>query len=115
MYLCFGYQNKEKAFKIVNDTVEARLNISSSVDNFHHDDMLDKMIRDMNDNKSVTKDVIPHILFGISMAVFEAIPAVLTFALKFISENPDVLQELIVRYSTTLQIYVTRLGIIFCL
>ena len=60
-------------------------------------DFLDQAINDMASEKFLTEDFIAELAFGILFAAFESVSTTLTLALKFLSENPLVLEELTVR------------------
>ena len=61
-----------------------------------HEDMLDQAINNMNKEKFLSKDFLVRWVFGVSFATFEVISIALSLALKFIVDNPTVLQELTV-------------------
>lgn len=63
-------------------------------------DFLDQAINDMASEKFLTEDFIAELAFGILFAAFESVSTTLTLALKFLSENPHVLEELTVTTGT---------------
>jgi len=60
-------------------------------------DFLDQAINDMASEKFLTVDFIAELAFGILFAAFESVSTTLTLAIKFLAENPLVLEELTVR------------------
>lgn len=81
--------------KTIKEMVKSRIEASHG-NIIQEDDLLNDMIKDMNTEKFLTLEFITQLLFGLTFATFQTIPTILAFALKFISEDKDVLQELIV-------------------
>ncbi|KAI3446076.1 hypothetical protein Pfo_002741 [Paulownia fortunei] len=96
-YKCL--KDKEKVLKSVREVVQARLSSPQNI----QDDLLSEMIKDMNTVNFLTQEFITQLLFSLSFATFQTIPAMLAFALKFISENPAVLRELIAEHEEILR------------
>ncbi|KAG8368270.1 hypothetical protein BUALT_Bualt15G0027800 [Buddleja alternifolia] len=97
-----GLKDKERVLKIIRDIVHSRV-ASPLQNNINEDDMLSKMIKDMKSVDFLTEEFITQLLFGLSYTVFSSVPTVLGFAMKFISENPAVLRELIVEHEEILK------------
>ena len=68
-------------------------------------DLLDKLVDDAKKEKFLSDDYIVIFVFGILLASFETISTATTLALKFLTEHPLAMQELIVsdNYLTTLK------------
>ncbi|KAK4477268.1 hypothetical protein RD792_016482 [Penstemon davidsonii] len=85
-------KDKEKVVNIIRDIVKERKEKNNTI----KDDLLGRMIKDMKNYNFLTEELITQLLFGFLFVSFESVPSVLLFALKFISENPNVLHELTV-------------------
>ncbi|GER50382.1 cytochrome P450 [Striga asiatica] len=85
-------KDKEKALDTVRKIVIER--IASPRNN--HGDVLDEMVNDMKTVKFLTPEYIAQFLFSLSFAAFQTISGMLTHAVNFVTQNPAVLQELIV-------------------
>ncbi|KAL7118836.1 hypothetical protein ACP275_02G026000 [Erythranthe tilingii] len=86
-------KNKEKVMEMLREAVNARLALQRDDKD---DDLISKMIKDINIVDFVTPEYIAQILFGLLFTMFQTLPLLLVFILKFISENPAVVGELIV-------------------
>ncbi|GFQ07912.1 mediator of RNA polymerase ii transcription subunit 13, partial [Phtheirospermum japonicum] len=86
-----GLKKKEKVSEKIKEMVNDRL---GSPQNAVDDDLLGQMIKDMSNVNFVTKEYINKLMFVLMFATFQTVPFVTTLALKFMSENPAVLQEL---------------------
>ncbi|GFQ00949.1 cytochrome p450 87a3 [Phtheirospermum japonicum] len=84
-------RKKEKVSEKIKEMVNDRL---GSPQNAVDDDLLGQMIKDMSNVNFVTKEYINKLMFVLMFATFQTVPFVTTLALKFMSENPAVLQEL---------------------
>ncbi|KAL3813968.1 hypothetical protein ACJIZ3_015236 [Penstemon smallii] len=85
-------KDKEKVVKIIRDIVKERKEKKNN--SIKDDDLLGRMIQDMKNYNFLTEELITQLLFGFLFASFESVPSQLLFALKFISENPNVLHQL---------------------
>ena len=83
--------------KILKDTLIERLNDPSK----RRGDFLDQAIDDLETKKFLTVDFIPQLIFGILFASYESISSTLTLAIKFLSENPQVVEKLTVSIINT--------------
>ncbi|KAK6136807.1 hypothetical protein DH2020_029455 [Rehmannia glutinosa] len=92
-------KGKEKVSKMLMDTVNARLASPQNVE----DDLLSKMIKDMNTVNFVTKEYIVHLLYSFMFSTFQTIPTVAAFALNFVSKNPAVVRELTAEHDEILR------------
>lgn len=72
-------------------------------------DFLDHALKDLNTDKFLTEDFILQIMFGLLFASSESTSITLTLILKFLSENPHVLEEL----EVSLQLYMTKSSFLF--
>ncbi|KNA05393.1 hypothetical protein SOVF_190790 [Spinacia oleracea] len=66
-------------------------------------DFLDHALKDLNTDKFLTEDFILQIMFGLLFASSESTSITLTLILKFLSENPHVLEELEVEHERILK------------
>ncbi|CAK7330763.1 unnamed protein product [Dovyalis caffra] len=57
----------------------------------------------MEAEKFLTVDFIPQLMFGILFASFETMSTTLTLTLKFLSENPQVVEELTAEHEAILR------------
>ncbi|KAJ4836042.1 hypothetical protein Tsubulata_023466 [Turnera subulata] len=83
-------QDQAKMIKILKDALMERLNNPEK----RRGDFLDQTIDDMQSEKFLTVDFIPQLIFGILFASFETMSITLTLAFKFLSEYPQVVEEL---------------------
>lgn len=83
--------------KMLKDTLMERLADPSK----RRGDFLDQAIDDMATEKFLTVDFIPQLMFGILFASFESMSTTLTLTFKFLTENPKVVEELIVCLSNS--------------
>lgn len=90
----------DKIQEVLKDIVEERLNFPET----RRGDFLDQAIQDRDTEKFISEEFIVKLLFAISFASFESISTTLTLLLKFLAENPSVLQDLTVR----IYIYVNK-------
>ncbi|KAL8060470.1 hypothetical protein ABFX02_02G026300 [Erythranthe guttata] len=90
-------KDKEKVMKMLKEIVNERI---ASVEDEHNykDDLLSKLIKDIDVVDFITPEHIIHILFSLMFAIFQTIPIILVLAVKFISENPAVLTQLIAEH-----------------
>lgn len=92
--ISFFIQDKEKMSNMVRHIIKERL-INSPDE--RPGDFLDQALNDMASEKFLTEDFIAELSFGILFAAFESVSTTLTLAIKFLAENPLVLEELTVR------------------
>ncbi|KAJ4823125.1 hypothetical protein Tsubulata_001894 [Turnera subulata] len=83
-------QDQAKMIKILKDTLMERLSSPEK----RRGDFLDQAIDDMESQKFLTVDFIPQLIFGILFASFESMSTTLTLTIKFLSEYPQVVEEL---------------------
>ncbi|KAG8368273.1 hypothetical protein BUALT_Bualt15G0028100 [Buddleja alternifolia] len=93
-------KDKEEVLKTMKGLVKERI---SSPQNNTQDDLLGRMIKDMKNVDFLTEGFITQLLFGLSFVAFESIPPMLALAVKFITENPDVLRELTAEHEEILK------------
>ncbi|KAJ6948497.1 hypothetical protein NC651_002740 [Populus alba x Populus x berolinensis] len=84
-------KDKEKMSNMVRHIIKERL-INSPDE--RPGDFLDQALNDMASEKFLTEDFIAELSFGILFAAFESVSTTLTLAIKFLAENPLVLEEL---------------------
>ncbi|KAK6136758.1 hypothetical protein DH2020_029512 [Rehmannia glutinosa] len=96
-------KDKEKASKMLMDAVNDRLASPENVEENVEDDLLSKMIKDMNTVNFVTKEYIVHLLYSFMFSTFQTIPTVAAFALNFVSKNPAVVGELTAEHDEILR------------
>ncbi|KAL2936871.1 Cytochrome P450 87A3, partial [Bienertia sinuspersici] len=78
----------------VMDMMRAYLKERLTSPETYRGDFLDQALKDLNTEKFLTEDFILQIMFGLLFASSESTSMTLTLVLKFLSENPQVLQEL---------------------
>lgn len=61
-------------------------------------DFLDKTMKDLNAEKFLTEDFIVLLAFASLLASYESISSALALTFKFLNENPQVVEELKVRF-----------------
>ncbi|KAG7966912.1 hypothetical protein I3843_08G073200 [Carya illinoinensis] len=83
-------QNQKTAVKIITNTLEERKRNPE----IRKGDFLDQILADMKTESFLTEKFITYMMFGLMLASFETISATLTLAIKLITDNPKVLQEL---------------------
>ncbi|CAK7330761.1 unnamed protein product [Dovyalis caffra] len=83
-------KDKEKMSNMVRHIMKERFNSPDT----RPGDFLDQAINDMASEKFLTEDFIAELAFGILFAAFESVSTTLTLAIKFLAENPLVLEEL---------------------
>ncbi|KAL7156697.1 hypothetical protein ABFS83_02G026100 [Erythranthe nasuta] len=88
-------KNKEKVMEMLREAVNARLALPRDD---KEDDLISKMIKDINIVDFVTPEYIAQRLFALLFTMFQTLPLLLVFGLKFISENPAVVGELIAEH-----------------
>jgi len=91
--ISFFIQDKEKMSNMVRHIIKERFNSPDK----RPGDFLDQALNDMASEKFLTEDFIAELSFGILFAAFESVSTTLTLAIKFLAENPLVLEELTVR------------------
>ncbi|KAL3611410.1 hypothetical protein D5086_002430 [Populus alba] len=84
-------RDKDKMSNMVRHIIKERL-INSPDE--RPGDFLDQALNDMASEKFLTEDFIAELSFGILFAAFESVSTTLTLAIKFLAENPLVLEEL---------------------
>ncbi|KAJ4842249.1 hypothetical protein Tsubulata_028701 [Turnera subulata] len=85
---CMQFQ--AEMLKILKDTLMKRLSNPEK----KRGDFLDQAIDDMNSEEFLTVDFITKLMFGILFGSFESISITLTLTFKFLSEYPQVVEEL---------------------
>ncbi|KAL8060469.1 hypothetical protein ABFX02_02G026200 [Erythranthe guttata] len=90
-------KDKEKVMKMLKEIVSERI-ASPQDENNYKDDLLSKLIKDIGTVDFVTPEYIIQILFSLMFATFQTVPVILVLAVKFISENPAILRELIAEH-----------------
>lgn len=81
----------------VRNIVDSRISEGFSEGNEEEDDdMLSKMVKDMGTVEFLTPAFLTQLLFSFSFATYQSVSPLLAFAVKFLTENPAVLPELIV-------------------
>ncbi|KAL5714200.1 hypothetical protein ACHQM5_016192 [Ranunculus cassubicifolius] len=87
-YKCLNDQ--KRAIRILKDLVTQRLYSTSE-----HGDLLDVVIEEMKKDEPIFNvESAAHFLFAVLFATFETISMSLTLLIKFLSENPLVMQDL---------------------
>ncbi|KAJ9673339.1 hypothetical protein PVL29_023118 [Vitis rotundifolia] len=92
-------KNQKEAIKLIRDVLKEKKASPKSLKG----DFLDQMIDDMKIEKFLTDDFIVYVVFGLLLASFETISSTLTLAMKFLTENPLVMQELIEEHEAILK------------
>ncbi|KAJ6905385.1 hypothetical protein NC652_023209 [Populus alba x Populus x berolinensis] len=92
-------KDKEKMSSMVRHIIKERFNSPDK----RPGDFLDQAINDMASEKFLTVDFIAELAFGILFAAFESVSTTLTLAIKFLAENPLVLEELTVENEAVLK------------
>ncbi|KAL0411946.1 UNVERIFIED_CONTAM: cytochrome [Sesamum latifolium] len=85
-------QGRERAIKMIRSAFDAK---RSSDGNDGHDDFLDVIMREMEDENTIlTRDVATDVLFLVLFASFETTSTTIAMALHFLHRHPNVLQHL---------------------
>lgn len=95
--LSFHLQNRNKVLKLIKDTIAKR----QASPETGRVDFLDHLIDGMKANNLYTDTLVAYVIFALLLATSETIPSTLTIAIKFLTENPLVMQELVVTEATT--------------
>ncbi|KAK9271103.1 hypothetical protein L1049_026692 [Liquidambar formosana] len=83
-------KNQKRGIKLIRDLMKER---RASPENCKRD-FLDQIMKDMKTEKFLTDDFVVSMMFGLLLASFETISATLTLAIKLLTDNPAVVQEL---------------------
>ncbi|PIN25749.1 Cytochrome P450 CYP4/CYP19/CYP26 subfamily [Handroanthus impetiginosus] len=94
-------KEKKEALNMIRQVVKGRL--ANSPQNIKDDDLLSKIIKDLDKLNFRSEEFITQMVFGSSFTAFETVPTILEFALKFISENPAVQHKLIAEHEGILK------------
>lgn len=91
-FLFIYLQNQKRAIKMMIDIFKER---RSNPEN-HKGDLLDQILEDMQKEKFWTKEFAIYVMFGLNVASFETISSTLTLAIKFLIDNPSVVDKMTV-------------------
>ncbi|KAL4343279.1 hypothetical protein AHAS_Ahas11G0062500 [Arachis hypogaea] len=80
----------KKAIKIVKNILEARRNSPEK----YRGDFLDQAINDLEKNKVMNDDQIVLVILGIWFGSSSSISSIIQLILKFLSDDPSVIEEL---------------------
>ncbi|KAF2324776.1 hypothetical protein GH714_016745 [Hevea brasiliensis] len=83
-------KNQKKAIKIITETLEERRNNPE----IHKGDFLDQIVEDMKKDSFWTEEFAIYMMFGLLLASFETISSTLALTMKFLTDNPSVVQKL---------------------
>ncbi|KAI8569237.1 hypothetical protein RHMOL_Rhmol02G0262600 [Rhododendron molle] len=83
-----------KAQKKIINMIRNKLKEKRGAPERSEGDLLDQAVRDMSSEKFLTEEFVVYFIFGLLFASFESLSSVITVALKLLSENPEVLNEL---------------------
>ncbi|GAB4838625.1 hypothetical protein Ancab_028170 [Ancistrocladus abbreviatus] len=102
-FLSFPLNNPGTAFhkclkKVVTDSITATLKERLASSKNYLGDLLDHLLRDLHAEKFLSEDFIVNIVFGLLLASSESISVTVTLVLKFLAENPQALEELLVEH-----------------
>ncbi|GAB4838633.1 hypothetical protein Ancab_028178 [Ancistrocladus abbreviatus] len=84
--------------KVVTDSITATLKERLASSENYQGDLLDHLLRDQHAEKFLSEDFIVNIVFGLLLASSESMSVTVTLALKFLAENPQALEELLVEH-----------------
>ncbi|GAB4838637.1 hypothetical protein Ancab_028182 [Ancistrocladus abbreviatus] len=84
--------------KVVTDSITATLKERLASSKNYLGDLLDRLLRDLHAEKFLSEDFIVNIVFGLLLASSESISVTVTLVLKFLAENPQALEELLVEH-----------------
>ncbi|GAB4838628.1 hypothetical protein Ancab_028173 [Ancistrocladus abbreviatus] len=84
--------------KVVTDSITATLKERLASSKNYLGDLLDHLLRDQHAEKFLSEDFIVNIVFGLLLASSESISVIVTLVLKFLAENPQALEELLVEH-----------------
>ncbi|GAB4838620.1 hypothetical protein Ancab_028165 [Ancistrocladus abbreviatus] len=87
-----------KIRKVVTDSITATLKERLASSENYQGDLLDHLLRDQHAEKFLSEDFIVNIVFGLLLASSESISVTVTLVLKFLAENPQALEELLVEH-----------------
>ncbi|XP_026450967.1 cytochrome P450 87A3-like [Papaver somniferum] len=85
--------NQKKAMKLMKDILHKRRN-SPQVP--QHGDFLDQVLEDMKKEDFLTDDIVIYLIFGLLLASFASISAVVTLGMTFVTDYPIQAKELLV-------------------
>ncbi|CBI40705.3 hypothetical protein VitviT2T_026925 [Vitis vinifera] len=92
-------KNQKEAKRLIRDLlIERKVTLESC-----KGDLLDKLVDDAKKEKFLSDDYIVIFVFGILLASFETISTATTLALKFLTEHPLAMQELIEEHEAILK------------
>ncbi|KAK9287485.1 hypothetical protein L1049_015906 [Liquidambar formosana] len=92
-------KDQKKALNMMSDVVKERRASPEK----HWDDVLDDVFKDMNTEKFLTVEFLPHLMFGLLFISFDSISWTLALAFKLLAENPLVLEALSAEHETILK------------
>ena len=101
-------QGWKKAIKVIRDIFEER-----KVSNANHGDYLDHLLEELKKEKPILNEAMAiNFVFLLLFAAYESTSSAITLAVKFISDNPEVLAELTVciflNFLVITKIFVTK-------
>ncbi|GMN33594.1 hypothetical protein TIFTF001_044815, partial [Ficus carica] len=83
-------QGRKKAIKVIRDIFEGR-----KVSNANHGDYLDHLLEELKKEKPILNETMAiNFVFLLLFTAYETTSSTITLAVKFISDNPEVLAEL---------------------
>ncbi|MCL7025237.1 hypothetical protein MKW94_013158 [Papaver nudicaule] len=85
-------QNQKKATKLMKDILHKRRN---SPEQPRHGDFLDQVLEDMKKEDFLTHEFVIYLIFGLLLASFATISAIVTLAMTFLTDHPLVVKELL--------------------
>ncbi|XWS71112.1 hypothetical protein CRYUN_Cryun03dG0110300 [Craigia yunnanensis] len=84
-------KSQQKIIKLITELVEVRI---KSYPEGRKGDFLDEIVEDIGKEEFLTKEFVIYVIFGLFFASFETISSTLTLAIKYVFDNPSVLQQL---------------------
>ncbi|GAB4838623.1 hypothetical protein Ancab_028168 [Ancistrocladus abbreviatus] len=82
----------------IPDSITATLKERLASSENYQGDLLDHLLRDQHAEKFLSEDFIVNIVFSLLIASAESISVTVTLVLKFLAENPQALEELLVEH-----------------
>ncbi|EEF52856.1 cytochrome P450, putative [Ricinus communis] len=83
-------KNQKRAIKVITKLFEER----RSNPEINKGDFLDQIVEDMKTDSFWTEEFAIYVMFGLNLASFETISSTLALAIKFLTDNPSVVDRL---------------------
>ncbi|KAI6675908.1 hypothetical protein NL676_036704 [Syzygium grande] len=91
-----SFHRSLKSHKKIMEMIRREIDERLSSPDARKGDLLDHFISDMKNEAFLTSKFISYLIMVLLIAGFEAVSSAMTIAIKYLSENPDVVQKLMV-------------------